>query len=177
MEVKETDVDALLAKELNQMSFQERESVYEEIHGVEKEVDETDEFIGTSLEALENELQSIADKPAYDQAEKVDRGYVHSRKFRLMFLRSEYFHIQKTAIRLVKCMEGIRDYFGDGVLGRPLNMSDLEKDDLAYLKTGDYQILSERDSTGRIIVFDYHLSRKRLYKRNENLVSLFDWYV
>jgi hypothetical protein len=74
-------------------------------------------------------------------------------------------------------MEGIRDYFGDGVLGRPLNMSDLEKDDLAYLKTGDYQILSERDSTGRIIVFDYHLSRKRLYKRNENLVSLFDWYV
>jgi hypothetical protein len=34
------DVDALLAKELNQPSFQEQKSVYQEIHGVDQIVEE-----------------------------------------------------------------------------------------------------------------------------------------
>jgi hypothetical protein len=61
-------VESLLTQELNQMSLQERELAYEEVHCVDKMIDEPTKFVTERLEALERELRMIPIKPAYGQA-------------------------------------------------------------------------------------------------------------
>ena len=57
------DADALLAKELNELSLREREQVYYDIHGVSDVVEETEELISTKLAQLDKELSKIAQEP------------------------------------------------------------------------------------------------------------------
>jgi hypothetical protein len=59
-------------------------------------------------------------KPAYEQAERMTKGYVTDSKFRLMFLRANRFDAEKAATRLVNFMEGKLEYFGPGALARLL---------------------------------------------------------
>jgi hypothetical protein len=106
----EKDVDVLLANELNRLSIQERENVFEEIHGVDPVVEESEEMIRQSLEQLSKEIERIEVKKAYNMAlnaSSTSREYVESTKFRLMFLRSENFRVTKAATRLVLYMEGM----------------------------------------------------------------------
>jgi DNA polymerase III delta prime subunit len=108
----------------------------------------------------EREIDKIEDKNAYNmawRASKDSREYVKSRKFQLMFLRSDNFCIEKDAIRLVAFMEGMLEYYGKDVLGRPLFYDDLDPDSQEYLKSGVYQLMQARDSAGHVILFDYHL--------------------
>jgi hypothetical protein len=169
-EVHPNDVDALLAKELNSMTFKERELVYEEIHGVDERTKEDLEFVNERLEALEKELQRISKKMAYDQAEQISKGYVNERSFRLMFLRSKYFDARKAAVSLVHFMEEKLKYFGIGALARPLYLSDLDRDDLALLKSGSNQLLPARDRAGRAIFGDFNLINNTTFRRPENVV-------
>jgi hypothetical protein len=172
MKMDEKDVDALLARELNDMSMKERNAIYEEIHGVDKIVDETPEFVSLRLAALEEELQRIAKKPAYEQAERASKQYVTDRRFRLMFLRSEHFDPQKAAIRLVKFMEEKKKLFGAKTLTRPLFLSDLSKDDMVCLKSGALQALPARDSAGRAMLGNFRNLIPRSYKEVDNMVRM-----
>jgi hypothetical protein len=164
------DVDFLIAKELNQMSFKERELVYEELHGVDKIIEETPEFLEQHLEVMELELCNIPRKPAYDEALRISGSYVTDRKFRLMFLRSEYFDAQKAAIRLVKYLQGKVEYFGPGVLVRPLYLTDLDENDQKTLRSGYLQILPARDRAGRVVLGNFKKLTTKCYKNSENLV-------
>lgn len=145
-------LDSIMALELNSMSFQERGLAYEEIHGVDDIVAETPEFVAEKLAALDEALFCIKNKPAYDQAVQANREYVKGHKFRLMFLRSERFNCEKAASRLVNFVEGKLQYFGPDSLGRPILFRDLDRDDVAALKTGYVQLLPSRDSAGRLII-------------------------
>jgi hypothetical protein len=170
-QLNQDNIDAVLAEELNQMSFQEREAMYEEIHGVDSIVNETPEFVAERLEALANELQKILNKPAYDRAESTSKEYVTSQKFRLMFLRSESFDARKAAHRLVRFMEGKLKLFGPEVLTRPILYNDLDADDRKALKSGMFQICPARDSSGRAIFGNYlKLLPSSCYERTENVV-------
>jgi hypothetical protein len=165
------DVDVLLAQELNQMTFKERETVYEELHGVDTIIEETEDFIHKTLEDVNRELSKIRIKPAYEQAESMSKEYVTSRKFRLMFLRAEYFNVRKAAGRLVKFMEEKLQLFGSNALARPLYLSDLDKDTQETLKSGVFQWIGARDRTGRSIIASFQkLVPARCYKRTENMV-------
>ena len=167
----DVDIDALLAAELNQMTFKEREKMYEEIHGVDVPVAESEELITSSLEELDRELQAIAVKPAYLQALQQNPEYIHSRKFRLMFLRAESFHPAKAASRLVRFLEGKRQLFGANTLARSLRLTDMDQDDMATLKSGVFQAIPTRDRTGRPIIGGFEkLIPNRCYKRVENMV-------
>ena len=69
-------VDMLLAKELNQLSFRERNEINEEIHGVSTlyTVDETPELICQSLEQLGFELSHrvpMHSKMAYERSQQI----------------------------------------------------------------------------------------------------------
>jgi len=69
-------VDRLLAKELNQLSFRERNEINEEIHGVSTlyTVDETPELICQSLEQLRFELNNhvpMHSKMAYERSQQI----------------------------------------------------------------------------------------------------------
>jgi hypothetical protein len=56
-------VDKVLANELSQLSFNERERVYHDIHAVsEGRVQETDDLLAQSLEKLEIEISNLGSK-------------------------------------------------------------------------------------------------------------------
>ena len=166
-------VDALLAKDLNQMSLNEREKVCEQIHGVESILEESDEMISSGLNNLEMELQKIPSKPAYDEAERMSSEYVRDRKFRLMFLRAEQFDSSLAARRLVMFMEEKAKNFGRESLTRPLNLRDLDKDDLETLNSGVFQALPVRDTAGRLVIVGFEkLIPYRCYKKAENMVCM-----
>jgi hypothetical protein len=161
-------VESLLTQELNQMSLKERELTYEEVHSVDKMIDEPTEFVTERQKALERELRMIPIKPAYDQAEQISKVYVTDQKLRLQFLRAEYFNARKAAHRLVSFMEGKLHFFGPEVLARPIYLSDLDDDDFESLKSGFRQLLPSRDRAGRAILL--HYLRQDIYRRPENMV-------
>jgi hypothetical protein len=149
-------VDAVLAHELNRMSFQEREGISEEIHGVHSmAVEETPEFVHEKLVALEQALERIPDhdKGAYSKATKLQSPYVVDVvQLRLPLLRAEVFDAQKAAFRMVKFLDLVYDLCGEDALMRPMNLSDFTTDDVRFLRQGFFQMLAGRDRTGRRVM-------------------------
>jgi hypothetical protein len=165
------DVEALLAQELNQMSFKEREKLYEEIHGVESTVHETPEFVEQHLQSLAIEIQLIPIKPAYDEALRRFPDYIKGKKFLIMFLRTDHFDSKRAANRLVNFLENKRKLFGIETLGRPLQYRDLDEDTRNAFQTGVYQWLPARDRTGRPVFVNLHqIFREKYYKNSVDMV-------
>jgi hypothetical protein len=158
-DVKKDVVDSLLANELNSMSLNERGALYEQIHGVEAIVDETPDFCNEKLLTMDQALLDIPNKPAYDRA---SQDYVTGRNFRLSFLRAESFEPKKAAMRLVKFMDLNLEFFGPDTLSRPVYLSDLDEEALKFLKAGPFQVLPERDRSGRAIFLELHKSVSNL---------------
>ena len=150
-------VDAMLAGELNQMTFQEREKVWEELHGVETITQETEELLATSLKEMEQALEAVPNRSIYEKAKSVNARYVEDRLFRLMFLRSEYYNAELAAVRLVKFLENKVKWFGDETLTRPIYLSDLNEDDMAFMKSGIVQLIPARDRSDRVILADFNM--------------------
>lgn len=77
-------VDVLLAKELNQLTFQQRNKIYEEIHGVSSlySVDETPELISRSIQQLQHEIHNIPTnrKIAYEKSQQIYKRNLLMRK-------------------------------------------------------------------------------------------------
>ena len=166
-------VDAFLANELNQLSLQEREQVYEELHGVDDIIKETDELINDRLAQLEREISLIPDsqKEAYLQGLEVNEEHVNSKKFRLMFLRADYFDPKKAAKRLVWFMAKKLQFFGRESLGRSLMLEDLDRDTRTCLESGHIQLLPNRDRAGRVVLCDLQNLYPKSYKRGIQQVS------
>ena len=98
------DTDALLAREINDLSLEQRDRVLNEIHGVASDIVETPELIESSLTQLQEEILKIRKRSAYDRAAFVSPKFVMDTKFRLMFLRSVYFDCKKAAKRIVSIL-------------------------------------------------------------------------
>lgn len=94
--------DILLARELNQLSFQERTQILEGVHGVAPTIEENNDFVEECLSQLDLEISKIRKRSLYDKALFLSPRKVNSKKFRLMFLRSEQYDPVKAATRLVK---------------------------------------------------------------------------
>ena len=152
-DVDEDKANALMAHELTNLSIEDRESSYEDMHGVASEIIETPELIEQSLGRLEEEIQSIYFKRAYNLAEAKAPGYVRRRKLRLMFLRAERFDAKKAAIRLVGWFDWKLDLFSEEKLCKDITLDDLDKNALKSVKGGWQQILPQRDSRGRAVFF------------------------
>jgi hypothetical protein len=168
---QDRDVELQLAEELNQMSFQEREILYEEIHGVESAVKETPEFIEHHLQALDIEIQLITVKPAYELALRQSPEYIKSSKFCLMFLRTEHFVAKLAAHRLVSFLENKCSLFGPETLGRRLLYSDLDEDTRFSVEQAVFQWLPARDSSGRAVFMNMQpMLPKKCYKNAVDMV-------
>jgi len=154
------EVDALLASELNDMSLQERGSIYEEIHGVDSEIVETPQLLAESLQLMEAALQQQVPKlrDLYNQARQINPEYIDAQSFWLQFLRAEYFVAPKAAQRLCRFLAGKVEFFGTDCLARPITLDDCGPDDLEWLKSGIIQILPSRDQSGRVVIGDFNMS-------------------
>jgi len=144
-------VDSVLADEFNKLSVYERSLTYEELHGVNDCVEETPILIQMSLRKIDEALLNITEKPAYEIAEQDNKAYVTDPKFRLMFLRADGFDPAKAATRLVGFLEGKLRYFGESLLTKRIQFSDLHDDVQACVKAGHVQILPSRDRSDRPI--------------------------
>lgn len=82
---------SVVAQQMNEMSaLEERERVYEDIHGVSDMItEEPPLFVTQSLEKMEEGIGRIRKKIAYERALFLSPSYVQNFKFRLMFLRCE----------------------------------------------------------------------------------------
>jgi hypothetical protein len=178
--VDPAEVDALLVKELNAMTIQDREKIYEEIHGVAGEVDETHEFLEEKLESLEEEIQLLLrhnKAETYKNAFRSSQTYLTDRKFRLMFLRIEYYDPRGAARRLMRFLEGKKTYFGEDAVGRPLLLTDMNEADMECLKSGILQLLPSRDSKGRAVIADMNMRGVYQVKNIDSVVRVFSKLV
>ena len=149
-------LDDLIAQDFTNLSFQDRNAISEEIHGVSSlSPDETPQMIADAIHRLSQEIEAIQHKPAYDRSqqwnssssmvgidytnsissynsETINSGiystYVNTLDFRLRFLRAELFDAKKAAARLVRFLETLMDLYDgdDELLRRPLGLNDLK---------------------------------------------------
>lgn len=138
-----------------ELTLEERNLAYEEIHGVAPPIVETDDFVVRSLEALKTALTTtdFANKASYDRAVQKAPEYVHSRKMLLAFLRCDRFDIAAAAKRCVNYYALIEKVFGPDLLGRDIKLSDLDPASIRHLHESTHiQFLKQRDTiAGRMI--------------------------
>ena len=150
------DVEALMTKELRELTAQERNTIMEELHGVtvnmvNEECDAT--FVNDKLSSLDVELNKIKkNKQAYERALFLRPSYVKDRNFRLMFLRADEFDVTKAARRILNHFQLKLSLFGLDKLVKDITMDDLSDEDILLLKEGYQQIMPVKDRAGRTIV-------------------------
>ena len=160
------------AKELFEKPHNERQILLDELHGVSfRCVEETPELNSWALHKFQDAIDKYIpeyEKVAYNRAIAMNSTYVQSIDFRLKFLRCELFDHRKAALRYLRNLDYLHDKFGDHALMRKLYMSDLNKEEVKFLKAGYIQILPFRDRSGRRVIanlgsyggFDYSFEVK-----------------
>ncbi|OEU23355.1 hypothetical protein FRACYDRAFT_233528 [Fragilariopsis cylindrus CCMP1102] len=164
------DVDELLSKELMELSFNDRNNINEEIHGVQclapsEDLEDGGDplFVHNSLLKLQIELNTIPNtselKIGYQKSQELllknktsTTSFVNTTEFRLKFLRCELYDVKKAAIRLCNYLNLVQELFGDYALERSIKLSDFSKHEIQILRTGYYQLWPFRDRAGRRIL-------------------------
>jgi hypothetical protein len=155
--VLKQDFDQMLSKEMQSLSIVDRTKVQEEIHGVSNLCpEETPIMVEEALKSMQQHLDCIQHKPIYDQLTPF--SYLHTRDWRLRFLRCELFDCKKAAGRLVRFTEYMKREYDMEVLERPLRISDLQsktgkrgKEVMDSFRSGHSQLFPFRDRSGRRI--------------------------
>ena len=194
----EKEVDTMLANALMQLKYEDRTKVEEQIHGIGQEFEEvveTTESIRQALQQFDASLRrkyeaagpSHPDFQGYNLAIQNQFDYVlcaglkgdytncccsrsHDENFRLRFIRTDRFDIEKAVDRFIAHLNLRLVFYGPDSLRRPLELDDLRYDAKTgrkeassraykYCKTGSIQVLNGRDRAGRRVVF-YHCDPK-----------------
>jgi hypothetical protein len=173
MEENKDDPTILIANAMSNLTLQEREQAYEDLHGVAATVHETPELIDETLNQMEHCLQKIHRKAGYDLAMSILPEYVQDSKLRLMFLRAERFNADLAAKRFVNNLDWKLKLFGKEKLCQSyIGLDDLDKDARAMVDTGLYQVLPARDSRGRVIVAAGASHLNRLHRSNQSTLQM-----
>jgi hypothetical protein len=164
-----SEADVLLAKEMNQLSVNERQLALEEVHGVATDINDPPDLVAQSLEQMEKEIKAIRKRTLYDRALFLNPKLVKDEKFRLMFLRAEYFDARRAAKRIVLHFEYKKELWGESRLVKTITLDDLDEDDMDCLRSHPFQPPGAKDRAGRAIFFcGQKYSRYNSWK---NLVS------
>lgn len=157
-------VDTMLAQEFLSLSFQDRNAINEEMHGVGcMTPEESPELVAESLNKLELELSLIPPerKEKYELARKrygtknssqIGGSYINDVDFRMRFLRLRLFDEKNSAMVLCAFLDVVCDLFGDYALQRPISLSDFSDVEMQAIRTGNLQLLPYRDRSGRRII-------------------------
>ena len=174
-------IDKLLTQEMMNLSLNDRNNIQEEIHGVKcLAIEETPGLVEAALRELAytiDEQTPNNKKKAYLQSQNLKTienpmlpnrhalpcaTYVNDTDFRLRFLRCELFDVHKAAQRMLGFLDIALELFGEDALRRPIRLSDFSKEEIRYMKKGHFQILPNRDRSGRriLVVFPEHEASK-----------------
>jgi hypothetical protein len=154
-------IDAILGEEMNRLSFQQRNDIQEEIHGVKScGREETPELIEEGLRQIVEELMKLpsSEKAAWVRAQEVAQQHQSKSScsnkpdFYLRFLRTELWNAKKAAKRLAIFLELLLELYGEYALQRPIEMAGFTDAELDEIKCGQVQLLPFRDRSGRRIL-------------------------
>jgi len=157
-------VAALISTEMYNLSYNERATVLEDVHGVGKMPPEecNPKLIQEKLKQMNAALMRLPEKPAFDEAQRLSGGdsgaYVNDPAFRLKFLRADRYDVEEAAIRMVRNLEVVRETFGPEGLVRPFQLSDMMLDrenqgtDTFLFSGNFFQVMPFRDRLGRRII-------------------------
>ena len=173
-----TETEALLVKELNQLTLQERERVMDEIHGVaDSEEEETPDFVAMKLRLIQEEIVKIRKRSAYERALFLAPHRVKDPAFLLMFLRSESYNAKKAATRLIHYFECKLEYFGFDKLVEPITLNDLDEDDLFALRNGCLQLSPVKDRAGRGVILKFQKNYNYRSIRSQVCAAIFGIHI
>lgn len=166
------ETEAAVAKALITLSMDEREKVYEDIHGVAPVVDEDTECINDLLLQLDKKVQQNMTS-IYKTALSMSKDYVEDPAFRLMFLRTESYDVSAACNRLMNFLEFKLTLFGQEKLTEDITLEDFGQEDIKMFESGMLQVLPEKDRAGRAVfcIFPSYPSA-RPYKTPDNLVCV-----
>lgn len=164
--VAPADMDALVAKQMAELSMKDREKVYFDIHGVADEIPETPEFIDNKLQEFDYEFKQLispssSSNPdwvkAYELAYSLSPDYVSNRAFRLSFLRADLFDPAQAAQRFARHWQAKLELFGPEALVQSITQDEhLTPDSIEALYSGLSQYLPLRDRAGRLVVVSFY---------------------
>jgi carboxylesterase type B len=154
------NIDADIAKELNQLTLAEREDILNDIHGVTEVLDEDPAFVKKALDDLEmwiatkgtNNNKSVE---AYNKAASQSPEYVQRKDFRRMFLRADRFNAEHAADRILRFFDKKLELFGPSKLCQDIKLADLSPSDRDCLDHLHGQYMPVRDAGGRPIIFAF----------------------
>ena len=145
-----------LNAEFAALSEEEQRKVLRGRYGRGDEIKETPELISESLKQFKMEIDSIMSKEAYDIASFILPDYIQSDRFRLAFLRADYFDAKAAACRMVTYWERKVDLFGtDKAFNPSISVLDFEESDYPALAAGGVRLLPHLDDHGRALFFNY----------------------
>jgi len=197
MMISQEELDALCAREMWDLTVQEREDILYDIHGVAEVIEETPQFCQEQGRLLEVELGLLTIMPsrrqrlfpehtspatstatakttktttmgaAYIMALQQNEAYVKT--CHLMFLRANRWNPKVAADRMVLFFHTKLDLFGPSALTEKITIErHLTKEDRQALESGKFQLLPVRDTAGRAIVVC--IPPLRDYKHQDNVV-------
>ena len=170
------------ARELRALTTPERERVWADMTG-NKDIstfnvkDDNHVQIGKALASLQTEMVEFASKHpsrALSMAIRTSPGYVCDPQFLFKFLLSKSFSVRSTMALLASHFEMKRELFGEETLGRDIALSDMNEDDISFLRNGFYRFLGGTDSAGRLVAFLVFSDNSDIYSGNSSMVSTKD---
>jgi hypothetical protein len=187
--MKSADATAQVTRALNELSHQERDQAFEDLHGVSPTINETPELIEKALFEMEKYLQetvipsstnsnnrSHSSTAAYALAQSIDMAYVHDPKLRLRFLRADRFDVTKAALRLIGWFQWKLELFGqDKLCQEHIRLEDLDDNGRAMAQSGRVQVLPSRDHRGRAVVLSAASHNRRLFRSVKSGLQMM-WY-
>ena len=161
--------DAFLAKEMNELSVKERQTVLEELHGVAETIEDSPDFdVQEHFKAFDAALKKIpkSKRKAYDRAIFLRPSLETSEKYKFMFLRADGFDTSKAARRLVGHFELKAAIFGgsdqendESLLAKDITWEDLGEETHQFSKVfGSSSIFLKKKDRGKRPVWYTNLS-------------------
>jgi len=161
----DVDVDEMLASVLNNLSMEDRERIMFDQHGVANEIDETPDFLDSSIEKFQIQLgktrrgkRAAIDMAILDEANSLvhdtnEFSVLHDRDMILKFLRVEKFDIKAAVTRYIGFFELKLYCFGRSKLRKRLmSHDDFDEEDHKVIESGVLQVLPTPDRSGRVVV-------------------------
>eukprot|EP00934_Nitzschia_sp_Nitz4_P003942 Nitzschia sp. Nitz4//scaffold85_size83877//73797//75371//NITZ4_005241-RA/size83877-augustus-gene-0.155-mRNA-1//1//CDS//3329559173//3932//frame0 len=154
----------LISEALISLTPDEREHVFDAIHGVDSQVDEqlaleTPQFLMEKLMAFETELEQLRmgehhrqSLEAFMNAEQRSKSFVDNPTFRLSFLRTRDWDVSEAVACFARHFDLKQYLFGDEKLTKMISVDDLRLEDMKVFREGNFQILPTRDRAGRAVV-------------------------
>ena len=110
---------------------------------------ESDDFVTESISKLNAAYKGLpsSKRAAADKAFFLKPQLESDTKFKLMFLRADYYDARKAAKRMAKYFESKLELFGESKLVHKITLEDLTPEDMdAY---GSHLVLPYKDNAGR----------------------------